>query len=101
MAVIKQAADYTIKNVKWYTKDDYNAEGKTLENLIDATGTKNFIVKIGAGTTPYQYGTDPSGIANVVNKTVDSSASFNLAGQRVSKDYKGIVVKNGKKYIAK
>ena len=29
----------------------------------------------------------------------DSDAMYNLAGQRVSKTYKGIVVKNGKKYV--
>ena len=31
----------------------------------------------------------------------NDGAIYNLAGQRVSKDYKGIVVKNGKKYITK
>ena len=29
------------------------------------------------------------------------NAIYNLAGQRVSKEYKGIVIKNGAKYIAK
>ena len=103
MATIKQACDYTIKNVKWYLKDDRNDQGKTLENLVDATGTKNFWVKISAGTDPYQYGTDPTdGISNVVNKVNTGSAViYNLAGQRVSKDYKGIVVKNGKKVVVK
>ena len=27
--------------------------------------------------------------------------AYNLAGQRVSKDYKGIVIVNGKKYLNK
>lgn len=100
MAVIKAANNYTIKNVKWYLKGDENENGKTFENLIDATGTNNFWVKIGAGTDPYPYGTDPSGIKSVVNTTA-SDATFNLAGQRVSKNYKGIVVKNGKKSVVK
>ena len=30
-----------------------------------------------------------------------NAAIYNLAGQRVNKAYKGIVVKEGKKYIAK
>ena len=99
LSEIKDACDYTIKNVKWYLKND--TEGKTLENLIDATGTKNFWVKIDK-SAPYQYGTDPSGIINVKEDAAKSNdAIYNLAGQRVSKDYKGIVVKNGKKYITK
>jgi hypothetical protein len=101
MAVIKAANDYTIKNVKWYLKGDENENGKTLENLIDATGTKNFWVKISAGTDPYPYGTDPSGINNVVAKSNASTATYNLAGQRISKEYKGIVVKDGKKVVVK
>ena len=102
MAVIKEANNYTIKNVKWYLKDENNANNQTYENLINATGTENFYVKIGAGTSPYQYGTDPSGIINVKEDAAKANgAIYNLAGQRVSKDYKGIVVKNGKKYITK
>lgn len=95
MAVIKGACDYTIKNIVWKLKDD-------TESLIDQTGTKNFYVKEGAGTQAYQFGTDPDGIESVVNDTKNgSNAIYNLAGQRVSKDYKGIVIKNGNKYIVK
>ena len=102
MAEIKEACDYEITDVQWYLKDAINENGKTWENLIDAEGTKNFYVKEGAGTSPYEFGTDPSGIKNVVNnKTNNSAAVYNLAGQRVSKDYKGFVVKGNKKYIAK
>ena len=39
---------------------------------------------------------------NAIANTVDSNAAmFNLAGQRVNNDYKGVVVKNGKKFIVK
>ncbi len=100
MAEIRQACDYEITDVQWYLK--YDEEGKTMENLINETGTSNFFVKEGAGTNPYEFGTDPSGIINVKKDAVKANdAIFNLAGQRVSKDYKGIVVKNGKKYITK
>lgn len=99
LAVMKEANTYEIKDVKWYLKND--TEGKTLENLIDAEGTANFWVKIGAGTDPYPYGTDPSGINNVVAKSNASTATYNLAGQRISKEYKGVVVKNGKKVVVK
>ena len=93
MAEIKEACDYTIKNVIWKLADD-------TESLINMTGTDNFFVKEGAGTEPYQAA-DPAGINNVVVNSAVAGAIYNLAGQRVNKEYKGIVVKNGKKYIAK
>ena len=44
--------------------------------------------------------TDNIDSTNSGNHTAkDSDAMYNLAGQRVSKTYKGIVVKNGKKYV--
>lgn len=92
MAEIKGACDYTIKNIVWKLEDG-------TESLIDQTGTKNFYVKEGAGTAPYEFGTDPTGINNVVDGNAVSGKTFNLAGQTVSKNFKGIVVKNGKKLV--
>lgn len=100
LAVIKDANEYTIKDVQWYLKDDGLDAGKTYENLINASGTENFFVKIGAGTNPYQYGTNPSGIENVnAKKAKTSTAIYNLAGQRVDNGFKGIVIKDGKKFV--
>ena len=93
MAVIKEACDYTIKNVIWRT-DDFT------ESLINQTGGENFYVKVGAGTAPEPL--EATAINSIVSKTDNgSSATYNLAGQRVDKAYKGIVVKNGKKMIVK
>ena len=100
LAVAKEANTYTIKNVKWYLKDDANENGKTPENLINATGSENFKVKVGAGNAIETY--DATAIKGVVvNKNANSAAIYNLAGQRVTKAYKGVVVKDGKKYFAK
>ena len=96
MAEIKEACDYYIKDVQWYLVDESLEEGKTYENLI--SGAANFYKKEGAGTDPYVV----TGIANVVTKNAKSSnATYNLAGQRVSKDFKGIVIKNGQKFMNK
>jgi hypothetical protein len=95
MAEIKGACDYYIKDVIWKTEDG-------TETLIDMTGAKNFFVKEGAGTTPYEFGTDPNAINSVVAKAAaGNGAIYNLAGQRVNAAYKGLVIKDGKKYIAK
>ena len=96
MAEIKGACDYTIKNIVWKLEDD-------TESLIDQTGTKNFYVKEGAGTAPYEFGTAPenpgTGINSVVNGNAASGNIYNLNGQRVTNNFKGIVVKNGKKFV--
>ena len=99
MAEIKEACDYEITEVQWYLQDAGLEAGKTWENLINATGTENFWVKIGAGTDPYQY-VGETGINELAAKNAKSSAViYNLAGQRVSNGFKGIVVKDGKKFV--
>lgn len=88
------ANTYYFKNFVFMTED------KT-ERLMNTEGTTQLWVKEGAGTSAYEYGTDPSGISSVVNNASTSKAVYNIAGQRVSNNYKGIVVKNGSKYIVK
>lgn len=56
------------------------------------------------GAVPTEVTPDltPNGISNIAaNETVHSGAIYNLAGQRVDKAYKGIVIQNGKKFIKK
>ncbi|MCF0198912.1 MAG: hypothetical protein HUK02_06260, partial [Bacteroidaceae bacterium] len=36
-----------------------------------------------------------------VGSTTETTAAYNLAGQRVTKAYKGLVIKNGKKFVVK
>ena len=92
LSEIKSANRYELKDFVWKLEDG-------TESLIDQTGSKNFYVKI-LGGNPEVF-TDPDGINNVVSNNKVPTVTYNLAGQRVSKDYKGIVITNGKKYIAK
>ncbi len=81
LAEIKAACDYSFKDVQWFLKDTSLEEGQTYENLI--SGSTNFYKKEGAGTNPY------TGIENVIiNTGKTSSAIYNLAGQKVNKNYK-------------
>ena len=99
MAEIKEACDYELKDFQWYIKNEAaNAEGKTPENLINATGTTNFVKKEGATSSPVTVG-----IETVLDNSgrKGNGAIYNIAGQRVTKDYKGIVIKDGKKYISR
>ena len=89
MAEIKEACVYEIKDVVWKLEDN-------TESLISQTDAYNFYAKVVGGSI-YSLG-----IKNAVSDNDDeSTATYNLAGQRVSKDYKGIVVKNGKKLFVK
>lgn len=42
-----------------------------------------------------------AGIENVTAKAANNGRTYNLAGQEVGKNFKGIVVKNGKKFMTK
>lgn len=45
---------------------------------------------------------ETTGIENVATESVNENAPmYNLAGQRVAKNYKGVVIQNGKKFINK
>lgn len=44
---------------------------------------------------------DAAGITSPIVRTAAPAATYNLAGQKVGSDYKGIVVENGKKLIRK
>lgn len=90
LSEIKAANEYHIKNIVWKTADNF----ETLINMTEDNG-ENFFVKTNAG------GVVPNGIETVKATTVKNNAIYNLAGQRVSKDYKGIAIKNGVKYIVK
>lgn len=67
----------------YYTFEKYSGTGNILISSIEITPA------------------DPSGIAAVKAVNAQSSVLYNLAGQRVDANYKGIVVKNGAKMIQK
>lgn len=74
--------------VKGTLTDYTNKSGVTTREFT--TGSQ--IVSLNGTTTA---------ISSIKSNTVDNAAIYNLAGQRVSKTFKGLVIKNGKKYIAR
>lgn len=70
---------YTVKVYYW---------GKWQKNMTYA----NVYLTISEGTT---------GISSIEAENANSNKMYNLAGQRVDKNYKGIVIKDGKKFIVK
>ena len=81
-------------------------EGESV--IFKATATKGGTAKIketNGGMRIYAISINqvPTGIQNIkaATKVIENNVIYNLAGQKVNESYKGIVIKNGKKYIQK
>ena len=97
---------------KTYGTDDITAQNEdgTDGNVIKfglAAGTYTFQKYSGTGNilissieiTPVEGGTN--GISVVAAENNADAPAYNLAGQKVNEGYKGIVIKNGKKFMVK
>ena len=64
----------------------------------------NFVVDVDYSEAAYDAQYDPSTASGINNVNVVEKANgtmFNLAGQKVANNYKGLVIKNGKKVVMK
>ncbi|MDE6807553.1 MAG: hypothetical protein K2I98_03725, partial [Prevotella sp.] len=75
-------------------------EGDKIFTFQKYSGTGNIMVS-SIEITPAKDEDDPTGINTINAEANGNAASFNLAGQKVSEAYKGIIVKNGKKVMMK
>lgn len=66
----------------------------------DEASTVNQAVRYGSATVFTADGA-ATGINNITAAKAQNGVRYNLAGQRVSKDFKGVVIENGKKMIVK
>lgn len=69
----------------------------------DIPAKKGYIVLSGASAAKYSicFDDEATGIQTIEAASAANGAMYNLAGQRVDKAYKGIVIVNGKKYLNK
>lgn len=100
-------------NGKSYLGDGFDAtmEGLTISTdkvNVTWTGDKNSVAfntpkhQVRVKKITVTLKNDPTGINEVSNGTLNANSPiYNLAGQRVGKDYKGVVIQNGKKFIKK
>ena len=89
---------YYLNGDKFTSEDQIKAGDKVIVygKLMNYNGT----YEIGTGNRIYSINNITTGINNVETDTKDANAPvYNLSGQRVNDSYKGIVIKNGKKYI--
>lgn len=64
---------------------------------------KAYLETAAASKLAISFGSETTGISKIATEqpASENSAMYNLAGQRVSNSYKGIVIRNGKKFINK
>lgn len=90
-----------------------DAQGNTV-SVLSEVGAEYRIIPSAAVSENYEFDYVPGilrvteGTANGINTIIatdsnssDNAPAYNLAGQRVSKGYRGIVIKNGKKFLSK
>ena len=91
--------------------DFQNAINKDNEGYFEAPVTEDAIAElqskglrfqgVGFTLTKVELISDASAINSVKKATKADGAIYNIAGQKVNASYKGLVIKNGKKYIQK
>ena len=97
----------TVFRCKDFDNKNFTDEEKIQDgDKVKVRGKLQKFVKDGAMTPELSYGylVELNGqTSSIGNINADSSKAviFNLAGQKVSADYKGVVVKGGKKYLNK
>ena len=90
-----------------YTKDFYLKKGdqvKILGQLINYVkeGTTEKTPEVQANSKLISVNGHTTGVNHVtIDKMNANAPMYNLAGQRVSKNYKGVVIQNGKKFFNK
>lgn len=90
---------YPVRRCYKKTRASYNETTPVFVRIKDCgKATNAMIYEINI----YGDGEDVSAIEKVANNAAKAvNAIYNLAGQKVSAGYKGIVIKNGKKYMVK
>lgn len=84
-------------------EDDTNRPFYGLATFDVKNGNKYYVFSSNSQLGFYGYEFTPSGtgISNITATDDADAPVYNLAGQRVSKDTKGLLIKNGKKFINK
>lgn len=87
--------DYMLSGDKWWKNNSYKLNA--FRAYLKYTGSSADAAK------SFKLVINGQGVSTVINginaESVDDGNVYNVAGQRVSSSYKGLVIKNGKKYI--
>lgn len=94
--------DYDATNYNYYAlmaKGDSEVEFRKVSSGSYAANSAYLVLPASAGVkVNFSFDDDATGI-QLINDNDDDRIYYNLKGMRVDANYKGIVIKNGKKYI--
>lgn len=96
----------TVKNGDQATQTIMCVNGAEFVTFTYGGKQVNFVIDVDYSSASYDEQYDPTkgtdGIQTVKSETIDVNApAYNLAGQKVDKSFKGVVIQNGKKMIQK
>lgn len=91
---------YYLDNEK-FTSEDQLATGDEVVVYGTLTYYNNTTYEVNSGNYLYSLNGQTSGISTVEQAEADNAPVYNIAGQRVSGSAKGLLIKNGKKFIVK
>jgi hypothetical protein len=94
----KMADDFIIQHTNGYTQNRPALGYMTFD--VEAGKTYYlFNPKSQLGIYGFYFAAGASGIANVKAELESNAPRYNLAGQKVAENYKGVVIQNGRKYM--
>ena len=102
-AIVRVSDPKTTQYVRYADFDPTTAPTKT----IASKGFFQLAKKVAAGAPRQVIWLDDMGnttaieTVEAVAEKVNNNVIYNIAGQKVSADYKGLVIKNGKKFVQK
>ena len=101
----EEARTFTITNGD-KTSVTTTGDGTKTEETITVSADGDLVLQQSKAINIYAIAVNaalPTGIQETVApvKVINNGAIYNLAGQKVNENYKGIVIKNGKKFIQK
>ena len=85
----------------FYADLDNNVRIFTIKNVAAGEHTVGRSSEWGLLYIGVTYAEEPTAIESIEAVKAEEGAAYNLAGQKVGENYKGIVIKNGKKFIQK
>jgi len=91
----KEVTDIAVK------AGDITINGAQLSDDGSQSDTPIVVTKVTFTPKDINQGMVPTGIVEVAAQTTSTDAIYNLAGQKVNAQYKGVVVKNGQKLLQK
>ena len=105
LTAFNSAADYS-SSYKWTDNIDEtstlrNTDGTVYGDYIFAEDNNNAGMYNAVDLSINILYETPDAITNIKTQQKQNDAIYSISGQRVGKDYKGIVVKNGKKFLQK